>query len=149
MATVWFYQIQRTSLEAELPRLLERTLQSGRRALVVTGSQARAEALAEHLWTYDERGFLPHGTARDGRAAEQPVYLAAEAANANAAQFLFLVDGAVEADWQAFERCHLVFDGRDAAALAAARSTWKALKAAGHELAYWRQKEAGGWEKAG
>jgi DNA polymerase IIIc chi subunit len=36
----------------------------------MTGSGERAEALAAHLWTYKPDNFLPHGTAKDGAAAQ-------------------------------------------------------------------------------
>ena len=42
----------------------------------------------------------------------------------------------------------VVFDGRDEAQLAVARSQWKAVKAKGHAAVYWKQQERG-WEKQG
>jgi DNA polymerase-3 subunit chi len=42
-----------------------------------------------------------------------------------------------------------IFDGSDEDAVTAARARWKTLKESGHDLAYWRQTESGGWEKAG
>ncbi|MBU0726106.1 MAG: DNA polymerase III subunit chi [Alphaproteobacteria bacterium] len=146
MATIWFYHLLRSDLEAELPRLLEMTLKRGKRALVLASSPERVEALAQHLWVYSDESFLPHGTAKDGRPEEQPVWLAEADENANNADYLFLTDGASSVHLDLFERCHDIFDGRDPVALAAARERWKALKAAGHELAYQRQKEGGGWE---
>ncbi|KZC98850.1 DNA polymerase III subunit chi [Oceanibaculum pacificum] len=148
MATIWFYHLQRSDLEAELPRLLEMTLARGKRALVLASSAERVEALADHLWRFSDESFLPHGTAKDGRPEAQPVWLAETDGNANNADYLFLTDGATSDLLDGFERCHDIFDGRDPAALSAARERWKALKAAGHELAYWRQKDQGGWEKA-
>jgi DNA polymerase-3 subunit chi len=43
----------------------------------------------------------------------------------------------------------LLFDGRDAEALAAARGQWKLAKEAGHEVTYWKESPAGKWEKQG
>jgi len=74
MATeVNFYHLTKSSLEQALPRLLERTLQAGERAIVLLGSPERVDALNTHLWTYDPNGFLPHGSAREGEAERQPV----------------------------------------------------------------------------
>ncbi len=39
-----------------------------------------------------------------------------------------------------------LFDGADAAAVAAARLRWAEAKAAGHALTYWQQGERG-WER--
>ena len=60
---------------------------------------------------------------------------------------LVLTDGVSSPQVGAYARCLDMFDGRDADAVAAARERWKAMKAAGHALAYWQQNEAGGWEK--
>ena len=41
----------------------------------------------------------------------------------------------------------LIFDGRDPAAVDAARAQWTHAKAAGHDVTYWQQSPAGKWEK--
>src|SRR3954468_20958976 len=95
MATeVNFYHLTKSSLEEELPRLLEKTLQAGERAVVLLGSPERVDALNTHLWTYDPNGFLPHGAARDGEAERQPVWLTHRDENPNGAAFLFVADRA-------------------------------------------------------
>jgi len=151
MTEIAFYHLERSTLEQALPALLEKTLKAGKRALVLAGSEARVEALAGHLWTYAPDSWLPHGTARDGSPEDQPVWLAAAdenpTLNPNGAEFLFLTDGAASAGLEAFERCFELFDGRDEAAVVAARDRWQEYKAAGHDLTYWRQGANGGWEK--
>ena len=150
MTEIGFYHLTRSSAEQALPRLLERTLELGKRALVRVQGEARAAALDEALWKLPEPVWLPHGTAALGDAEMQPVFIAGapgvEAAP-NRASFLFLLDG-VEAAAEPFERVFDLFDGTDATAVAAARGRWSALKQAGHRLTYWRQ-DAKGWQKAG
>ena len=95
MATeVNFYHLTKSSLEDALPRLLLKTLQAGERAVVMLGSPERVDALNTHLWTYDPNGFLPHGSARDGEAERQPVWLTHLDENPNGAAFLFVADRA-------------------------------------------------------
>lgn len=149
MTEIGFYHLTATPLDRALPKLLERTLQAGRRAVVLTGSAERVRALNGLLWTYEERSWLPHGCESDGRAADQPVWLTAVEENPNGASYLFLTDGVSAADLGAWERVFDLFDGRDDGAVAAARGRWKAARDAGHGLAYWRQTDGGGWEKAG
>jgi DNA polymerase-3 subunit chi len=64
---------------------------------------------------------------------------------------LFLIDGATsgagDGGLEGFERCAVLFDGNDEAALAAARAQWAGLKDAGHDLTYWQQSDEGRWEK--
>lgn len=147
MAEIWFYHLTRQPLERVLPPLLEKSLERGWRAVVQTSSEERLRALDDLLWTYSEESFLAHGTAHDGDPALQPVYLTAGAENPNGARIRFFVDGAAVEPHEGYERTILLFDGNDAQGLAEARAQWKALKAAGHALAYWRQSDAGGWEK--
>ncbi len=148
MATeVNFYHLTRYSLEDALPRLLAKTLQAGERAVVMLGSPERVDALNTHLWTYDPESFLPHGSARDGDAGRQPVWLTHLDENPNGARFLFLADRARSDRVADFARCFEIFDGRDEAAVAESRERWKAYKAAGHTVAYFQQTAAGGWEK--
>ncbi len=147
MTDIGFYHLLRTPLERALPRLLEKALGRGMRALVVTGSQERTDRLNEFLWTYDPASFLPHGAAADGSPDRQPVWLSDREANANGADLLVLLDNADSERLEAYERVIDLFDGHDAAAVAAARRRWSARKEAGHGLTYWRQTERGGWEK--
>ncbi|MGE0154087.1 MAG: DNA polymerase III subunit chi [Reyranellaceae bacterium] len=149
MTEVGFYHLTRSTLEQTLPRLLEKALQGGARCLVMAGSPERVEALNAHLWTYDPNSFLPHGSARDGNAAKQPVWLTDMDENppANAATMLFLTDGARSDNVGKYVRCFELFDGRDESAVAKARERWKQYRDAGHSVAYWQQNERGGWEK--
>ncbi len=147
MTEVWFYHLQRQTLEQALPALLEKVLEAGKRAVVMTGSKERVEALDELLWTYGQGSFLPHGSARDGAAERQPIWLTDEDENPNGATVLLLTDGAASARVDSYERCLEMFDGRDPERVAAARARWKAYREAGHDVTYWRQNERGRWER--
>ncbi len=142
-----FYHLTRTTLEAALPQMLEKTLERGQRAVVRAGSVERVEALNGWLWTYGDRNFLPHGSAKDGHAALQPIWLTEKEERPNDAQVLFLTDGATSEELADFERCAVLFDGNDDTAASAARGQWSTLKDAGHDLTYWQQNEEGRWEK--
>jgi DNA polymerase-3 subunit chi len=142
---IGFYHLTRSDLRHALPQLLARTLAAGKRALVLCPDAATVTALDRSLWQADD-SWLPHGSAADGDADLQPVWLATDEPALNNAEFLFLVNGAASRRLDAFERVFDVFDGNDAAAVEAARQRWAAGKAAGHTLTYWQQT-ARGWEK--
>lgn len=144
MPEIGFYHLTRTSLEQALPRLLGKVLASGQRAVLRAGSAERLDLLDRHLWTFDPGSFLPHGTAADGFAEDQPVWLTTGTDRPNGAQVLLLVDGAGP-DVAGFERVIDLFDGNDPDAVAAARLRWKARRTEGHRLVYWRQNERGRW----
>ena len=146
-AEVLFYQLERQPLERVLPSLLEKTLERGWRAVVQSGSEERLEALDLALWTYTDDSFLPHGTRKDGSPADQPMYLTTSDDNPNGAGVRFLVDGAETQIFEGISRLVYLFDGRDPQATERARRQWQEAKAAGSTVTYWRQTEAGRWEK--
>ena len=147
MTEIRFYHLQRSALEHALPKLLEKTLERGWRAVVMAGSEDRVEALNTALWNYPAEGFLPHGSKKDGYSERQPVWLTDQDENPNAAAVLFLVDGVDSTRISEFELCCEIFDGRDDGAVAAARRNWKLRKNTGFALTYWQQTEEGTWEK--
>jgi DNA polymerase-3 subunit chi len=146
MTDIGFYHLTRTGPDQALPQLLGRTLAAGQRALVLGGDEQRIAALDAALWACRDPDWLPHGSAADGDADLQPIWLATDDAAPNGARFLFLIDNATSARLDAFDRVFDLFDGNDDAAVAAARARWTAAKAAGHALTYWQQT-ARGWEK--
>lgn len=143
-----FYHLQDSPLERALPILLERAMLAGLRAVVMAASDDRLEALSGMLWTYNADSWLPHGTTKDGFAAEQPIWLTTAEENPNGAKLLVLTDGMSSSRLGEFDRCLDLFDGANEAATAAARERWKVAKAAGHELHYWQQTQTGWQEKA-
>ena len=147
MAEVWFYHLEQAALDQVLPELLEKTLARSWRAVVRSPSRERVEHFDGWLWTWRDDSFLPHGADDQPNADRQPVVLTTGQGNPNGAQALFLIDGAEPGELEGYERCVILFDGGDEAALAAARERWKALRREGATVSYWRQTERGGWEK--
>jgi DNA polymerase-3 subunit chi len=153
MTEIWFYHLQRRSLDDVLPGLLERALRRGWRCVVQGASEERIAALDEHLWTYSDESFLPHGSAREADAETQPIFLTTGPENPNGAAVRFMIEGAeivpiLERN-EAYERLMLLFDGNDAEALTAARVQWSQLTTRGETLSYWQQTDDGRWEKRG
>jgi DNA polymerase-3 subunit chi len=146
MTEVRFYHLLEQRLERVLPQLLELSLQRGWRVVVQAASDERIEALDTHLWTYRDDSFLPHGTARNPDAADQPVLLTADESNPNNATVRFLIDGApLPTDASQYERLVLVFDGNDDELVARAREQWTQAKAQGFEASYWQPDDSGRW----
>ena len=145
---VGFYHLVRSPLEQALPKLLEKIIGAGFRVVLMAGSAERVGYLDDLLWGYEPESWLPHGTARDGDAELQPVYLTAHPdENPNKATVLVLTDSVVPEHLGGFERCLTMFDGNDDTAVAVARSLWKDWKDQGLELTYHQQTERGGWQE--
>lgn len=143
---VWFYHLERSSLEQVLPELLEKTLSRGWKAVIRARQPERVEQLDSWLWSYKDDSFLPHAPSDEPGAPRQPVLLTIGSENPNGADALFLIDGADPDDLEGYSRCIVIFDGQDETQLAVARSQWTALKGRGHPASYWHQ-QARGWEK--
>lgn len=145
---VWFYHLERASLEQVLPDLLEKTLARGWRARIRAQAPGRLEAIDNWLWTYRDDSFLPHGVTGEPFAERQPILLGEAQGNPNDAHALFVVDGD-PGDLAPYARCVVIFDGRQEAELQAARGLWSRYKRAGGPVAYWRQGETRGWDRQG
>ena len=108
--------------------------------------------MANHLWTWGDGSFLPHGTKADGHPERQPIWMGVEGdtpANPNGANTLFLIDGAdaPEDELAGMEMVAILFDGHDQDAVAHAREQWKAISGAGMKAVYWAQDDRGAWVK--
>src|SRR5262245_48151752 len=141
---VYFYHLERRTLEEVLPTLLERSLERGWRATVQAASEERVEALDTLLWTYREESFLAHGTARDGYPEAHPIYLTAGGDNPNGAQVRFLVDGAEIDDAAPYARVVNGLVGGEEPGLGRAGGGWRGARGQGLGLSYWQQVAKGG-----
>jgi DNA polymerase-3 subunit chi len=146
MADILFYHLEHQPLEKVLPQLLERTVERGWRAVIETDSEERVEALSTLLWTYADEAFLPHGTARDGEARDQPVWITASGENPNGASVRFFIGGVEPAGYDGLARAVLLFDGGDPEAVERARRIWKDARGLGHAVSYWQQDDEGRWQ---
>lgn len=153
MGEIRFYQLRTRPLERVLPVMLERCLDRGWRAVVQGTDPERLTALDLALWTYRDESFLPHGLAgrAPGRAEEHPIWLTAATERPAGARALFLIDraeaGLEPSGLVGLETVAILFDGTDEAALAAARTAWRATVAAGLRAVYWAEEAGGGWAR--
>jgi DNA polymerase-3 subunit chi len=146
MTDVRFYHLMTKRLEDVLPDMLLKTVERGQRAVVFCAAPELAQRLDEHLWTFRPDSFLPHGRLKDGTQGDQPVFITADGENPNDAKVIFLTAADGQADISGYDLCCDLFDGRDDAAVQAARARWKAYKAAGHAVQYFQQDENGRWQ---
>jgi DNA polymerase-3 subunit chi len=144
MAEIGFYHLTRQPLDAVLPRLLEKAHAAGHRILVRCVDADQMKRLDEALWTYDERSFLPHGS--DYKALQPILLTTSEDERANDPDVLVTLAGLASVNFTQFARVLYLFEESDAAALAAARRDWSALKEReGVTRTYWQQDERGRW----
>ncbi len=143
-----FYHLTKSGLDQALPRLLEKAHLRGKRVVLRCRDPERLDQLDRLLWTYENDSFLPHGSAADGHAERQPIWLTTGSDRPNNAEVLVVVDAAGADDAASFTRVLELFDGRDADAVAAARARWRWAEGQGMSRVYWQEGERGGWQRA-
>lgn len=153
---VGFYHLTSSTLEQALPKLLAKSLERGWNVVVQSGDLTAMKALDDHLWKFEQTGFLPHAS-NDPEAGpplhpeRQPIWLTTGDDTPNAAKARFFVQSASPDETtplSEYERVVIMFDGADDAQIGKARGNWTWMRAAGHSLSYWQQTETGAWTKA-
>lgn len=141
-----FYHLTRLPLERVLPQIAEKVLATGGRLIIVADEEGQRSRLDQLLWSHAPESFLPHGQAGGEDDARQPVLIAASPEAANEARYIALVDGIWREEALGFDRAFHFFDEER---IAEARAAWKGLAdRVGIERNYWKQNDAGRWEKA-
>lgn len=146
MADIRFYHLKTQTVSEALPAILMKALSGGRRVVVRLGDDKAVETLCDHLWTYRADSFIPHGSAKDGHAANQPVWITARDENPNGADVLVTTHAMETGPGDFGTICEMITD-HEPDSVTAARGRWKTYKDAGHDVTYWLQTDAGGWEK--
>lgn len=76
MSSVTVIVYETLFLEKALPRLVEKGLQTGKRMVIITGTQERAFFIDQLLWTYTPVSFLPHGCqGKDLAPQDHPIWI--------------------------------------------------------------------------
>lgn len=124
-------------LEKVLPKLLEKVLASGQRAVVISGDEETLKTIDTFLWTYSKSELIPHGTAEDGNSSLQPVWLTCTEENPNQANVLIVVGDLRPTHLSMFQKTLIL------------SSEWSALVSewAGTQgdLTVWVEQHQGGW----
>ncbi len=151
MIDIGFYQLNQRRVEAVLPQLVTKALAAGHRLLITGPDTALLDRVDAALWDFAADSFVPHGLATalgDARAATQPVLLAPlRDWTRNAADCLVQLGGDLPDDLGGLARVLFLFDAEN---LETARARWRHLaRADAVRPAYWRETDAGRFEKAG
>lgn len=126
-------------LEKVLPKLLEKVLAAGQRAVVMAPSEDLLKTIDTFLWTYSKSELLPHGTSEDGNPSYQPIWLTTVEENPNGAQVLVLINGVHPDNLTQFEKV-LILDPK----WSMDSTQWAQSKG---DLTVWEEQIQGGWAK--
>lgn len=142
-----FYHLTVTPLEKALPKLLEKIITQGWRALILTDSEEQAEFLSIQLWTYHPNSFLPHGTHKDGFMEDQPIFLTPLEENPNNAEILIILNGKSPHFLETFNQCLYLFEDKDDVKKKSSLAIWETYEEKSYLLSSWIQQKDGKWEK--
>ncbi len=148
MVSMNFYNLTALPLSQALIQLLEKTQQTGKKAVVRLPSKERMESISNWLWVSKDNSWLPHGHA-PMPPEHQPIWLTTDTDNPISAEFLFISENASSEDFAQYERVFYLFDSHIPQELQAARELWKNLKQQDVELCYFKQNDQGRWERQG
>lgn len=142
----WFYHLEGSTIEGVLPGLLEKTLAKGWRALIKMPEDQLKE-MDDHLWTFRDDSFLPHGRDDEPMGDWQPILLTHNLDDAKGFDAVFMIGGVQIANMDGVSRAMVMINGRSESDVKRERARWKQLKDTGTVLAYYQQNDRGGWEK--
>ncbi len=116
-----FYHLERATLDQALPLILTKAYEKGHRIVLRVPDQSEASRVNAMLWSWNEQSFLPHGTAEEGAAEDQPIWITDQEENPNHADVLVLTGGIEAGSIEDYALCCDVFDGAKEDQLQAAR----------------------------
>ena len=147
---IQFYCLHLSGIEKMAGKLLKKALADGYRAVVLVDSDERLDYVDGLLWNDDPDSFIAHGSAKDGNAEHQPIWLSTQAENPNNATLLCITDGRQMAELEPpFERVIDIFDGSSSSQLQAAKQRWQAYASdESHTVEAVIQEQSGRWKVA-
>jgi DNA polymerase-3 subunit chi len=137
-----FYHLTRDPAEKLVPMLAGKSLDVGKKLLLISQDETRCAALSRALWSAEPASFLAHDFAGSGRQADQPILISDHCTPENGATYIILADGLWRDEALGFERAFFLFT---AGQLDHARTVWRQLTASDvADPRYWKQ-DGGRW----
>jgi DNA polymerase III subunit chi len=145
-----FYRLEKTSCEKFLPKLLEKIYGQKQRTVLLAENKEKIDHLNHLLWTYTPISFLPHASAQDGNATEQPIWLTDTLENPNNAQILVITGGRKIniSDNIGFKKILYLFSPYEISECATANIVYNNYKENNMFIVFWKQKINNKWEKS-
>ncbi len=143
MAEISIYHLSVTNIEKTLPKLLEKILSSGSRAVLLTGNIEQMELINNYLWSFSTKILIPHGSQNDPYPEEQPIYITTHEDNPNKADVLVSITACESKYYNKFNRFIFIFMDEDEVGKRFANELSKQ-----QNVTYWAQDmNSGAWVK--
>ncbi len=132
-----FYHLTRDPVAKLVPMLAGKTLDVGKRLLLLVRDEVDCAALSDALWSAQPASFLAHDVAGSDRQADQPILFSDQCDPVNGATYIILADGQWREEALAFERAFFLFSAEQ---IDHARTVWRQLSASETVTPrYWKQ----------
>lgn len=148
MTEINFYVSSSASSDAIyklLPSLLERIVAQKHKVLIACNSEAEVKRVDKFLWECNAEKFIPHGTASQDFAEDQPILITNEEQNLNMSDILICLSGKTVSDFSSYLKVVDIFEGSEEQKQAG-RVRWKEYKTKGYDLSYFTSED-GKWTK--
>tara|TARA_B100001741_G_scaffold301024_1_gene288856 strand:- start:137 stop:601 length:465 start_codon:yes stop_codon:yes gene_type:complete len=145
LTELFFYQLQVSKTYEVLPKLLEKTLEKRKRALVLGQSDEEVIRLSELLWSYKADSWLPHGSIEEPFSEKHPVLLSKNVCTVNDATFLFVLNGVLPNSIEAFERCSVLCDEHAIESISSLRKKYSKNTKNKYHVTFWQEDRNGRW----
>lgn len=152
MSELRIYHLTVQSVKDGLPGLITTALGRDLRCHIYVPDALMAEDICDHLWTYQQDSFVPHGTKKDGFESHQPVWISPDLENPNDADVRFVMAGADIAPdgLNHMDLTCVLFDESDTNARQKTRRLWAESDGMDNiDRIYYRQDENGQWHESG
>lgn len=148
MPQISFYHLTASTRDEAMPKLLEKVLESGSRAVLIAGDKAEQDHFDNLLWSVGGTRLIPHDISGGEDDSIQPVLISTSEENNNKADFLVITGSKGGDYYNSFDRTLYIFNGNDSSELDFARSRWKELKSKSDlEMKYYFQNDKGNWQE--
>jgi len=143
-----FYQLA-SDETGELAAQLAEKCQSVSKKVIIHAPKELCQPVSRALWVLRDLSFLAHGIDGEEGAEFADIWISSnEAKNPIKADYAILLSGRQVPEMTAYERCFIIFNGKDEAGLSHARSQWKAMvQNYQGRCRYFAKSEAGKWEQ--
>ena len=143
-----FYQLAGGEVSELAAQLTEKSQSVGKK-VIIHAPKAECQSVSRALWVLRDLSFLAHGIDGDDGSEFADIWISSDnSKNQISAEFAILLSGQLVSDITAYERCFILFNGKDELSLQQARAQWKNLSAAhkGH-CRYFAKTDDGKWEQ--
>ena len=143
-----FYQLA-SDETGELAAQLAEKCHSISKKVIIHAPKDECQSVSRALWVLRDLSFLAHGIDGEEGAEFADIWISSdEAKNQIEADYAILLSGRQVPEMTAYERCFIIFNGKDDAELMQARAQWKAMvQSYKGRCRYFAKSETGKWEQ--